>query len=77
MVVCGARHWDSVMTKVVSELPDGLGPWGAPDDQGFIDQWGQWISREEGLDLVRVSGQPFDDERNGGSKTELFSEGVW
>ena len=32
---------------------------------------------EEGITLVKKSGQPFDIDRNGGSMKTLYSEGLY
>lgn len=46
-------------------------------EQGFIDQWGRFYTREEAMGCVKASGQPFNLERNGGQDAELFSEGLY
>lgn len=73
-IVLGARHWDEIMRSQLDE--DELRTsfdW----DQGFIDQWGRFYTREEALVCVKDSGQPFNNERNGGHETQLFSEGLY
>lgn len=51
-IICGARHWDSIMR---GQLIDGQkgGSW----DQGFIDQWGQFLTREEAWKVAVAKGQ--------------------
>lgn len=40
-IICGARHWDAIMRSQVK--PDeGFTGW----DQGFIDQFGDWLDRK-------------------------------
>ncbi len=78
-IVTGPRHWDVFMRKAVvpymsrSRSPDETHDW----DQGFIDQWGRFYQRDEAMEAVRASGQPFNIERNGGSDDELYSEGLY
>ena len=73
-LVLGARHWDDNMrmTALRCGFPNLL-DW----DQGFIDQWGRFYSREEAMAAVKASGQPFDIERNGGKDEKLYSEGLY
>lgn len=47
------------------------------EEQGFIDQYRQFYTREQAMELVKSNGQPFDFNRNGHQDEELFSEGVW
>lgn len=49
---------------------------GGKEEQGFIDQFGDFYNREEAMDIIKLSGQWFDAARNGGN-TELFSEGLY
>ena len=44
--------------------------------QGFVDQWGNWLSRDEAFNLVKATGQQINWERNGCNKT-LYSEGLY
>ena len=73
-MLLGPRHWDKAMhnqadqADIVNRLE-----W----EQGFIDQWGRFYTREEAMKCVKASGQPFNNERNGGHETELFSEGLY
>ena len=76
VTLCGARHWDEVMrlqAKVMSLVKKDL----VGAEQGFIDQFGTFLTREEAMILVKKSGQPFDIDRNGGSMKTLYSEGLY
>lgn len=44
--------------------------------QGFINQFCQYRTRKEALEIVKANGQRFDPKRNG-AKDELYSEVVW
>lgn len=73
-MILSARHWDEQMRF----MADSIGitnhiAW----EQGFVDQFNRFYSREEAMQLVKSNGQPFNNERNGGSETELFSEGLY
>lgn len=73
-LILGARHWDALMR----ETADRLGYKGGDEIQGFINQFGEFLTREEALSAVLASGQRFDKERNGSaSGKELFSEGLY
>lgn len=73
VILCGARHWDKVMRKQA----DLIGIKGGTEEQGFIDQFGDFHGRVESMRIVKASGQPFDIKRNGGSDEELYSEGMY
>jgi hypothetical protein len=85
LIVPGPRHFDDTMyrlierlvnieeTKGVAVLSASLGDW----EQGFIDQFGRFWSREQAMQIVKDNKQPFDIERNGGSDSLLFSEGLY
>jgi len=46
-IICGARHWDKVMRA--QKLPDET--WSGWD-QGFIDQFGDFMTREEAYEVA-------------------------
>lgn len=68
----GARHFSPAMHSQLEQMNMGVA-----HEQGFIDQFDEYWSREDAMALVKYNGQPFDIERNGGSDKLLFSEGVW
>lgn len=68
VIVIGPRHYDNVMRTRVRERTD-LNPLNMYWDQGFIDQFGNFFSREaalQNLTIIRTLG-------NEGSR-KLFSE---
>lgn len=78
VVFAGARHWDSVMASQLRALKDS--GWDGNHhaaEQGFINQFGEFLTRAEACEIVRSNGQPFDLERNGGRDDILFSEGLY
>ena len=71
-IICGARHWGRSMRQQAKLV--GKRVW----EQGFIDQYERFYTREEAWLLVQSNGQPFDSARNGDSEsTILFSEGLY
>lgn len=74
LVVCGPRHFDATMRRLVNAmgLREATG-W----EQGFVDQSGRFLTREEAMVVVRASGQAFDPARNGGDGSALYSEGLY
>lgn len=72
VILCGARHWDNIMR----DLADAMNIKGAKAEQGFIDQWGAFLTREEAMSIVKANNQKIDYGRNG-SNDVLFSEGLY
>lgn len=76
VLIAGPRHFDSVMRSQIKAIAtDNIGEF-AGAEQGFLDQYGTFWNRTDAMILARASGQPLDFTRNG-SKTELFSEGLY
>lgn len=69
-IVCGARHWDMVMH---GQIDDYTG-W-RDGEQGFIDQWGTFMDREDAWAIAERNGQIV--RRVGGDGDELFSENLY
>ena len=72
LIVAGARHHDRVMNGVLRKI-EGIPRKG---DQGFINQFGEFRTREEAYKIVQENGQPFNQERNG-TGDKLYSEGLY
>lgn len=72
VILCGARHWDTIMCAQA----DAMGVRGGDEEQGFINQFGEFRTREEAMQIVLKNGQRFDIDMNGGDKY-LFSEGLY
>lgn len=76
IIIAGPRHFDSVMLSQIRAIAgEDIGMF-ADAEQGFVDQYGQFWSRIDAMMLARTSGQPLDMSRNG-SKTSLYSEGLY
>lgn len=73
IIITGARHWDKIMRNIVDNMSDVKI---VHEKQGFINQFGQYRTREESYKIVQENGQKFSQERNRSHK-ELYSEGVW
>ncbi len=54
-IILGIRHWDGFMHNSADSL--GLRRIHNKCDQGFVDQWGNFMSRDEALQVVRANGQ--------------------
>jgi len=75
IMVCGARHWDRVMLNQ-AELIGGEGRWWTEEEQGFINQYGEFRTRKQAMEIIKETGQLFNIDRNGGD-CRLFSEGLY
>ncbi|GLP95303.1 hypothetical protein [Paraferrimonas sedimenticola] len=82
-VVLGPRHYSQPMHEQIKWIESHTRiPWkklrqSYGEEQGFIDQFGQFYDRKQAMELVKSNGQPFDLKRNGGSGDELYSEGLY
>ena len=65
-IICGARHWDKIMRGQVTEKD--VNNW----DQGFIDQFGDFLHREEAWIVAVDQNQII--KRVGGDEGYLYSE---
>lgn len=80
--ICGARHYSPAMhTQLDSFSHEKLNDYRIARaegrvEQGFVDQWDVFMSREEAMTVVKENGQRFNIERNGDQDIELYSEGI-
>jgi len=72
-IVCGARHYDPIM-RAQMMASEGFPHW-RNCDQGFIDQRGAFLTREEAHAIAALNGQI--RHRCGGDEGTLFSENLW
>jgi len=76
-IVTGARHWDNIMINTVRKIyGNSSKEVCSKSDQGFIDQYGRFYSRQEAYQIVQENGQPFNAARNT-IVGELYSEGLY
>jgi hypothetical protein len=70
-IVCGARHYDPIMrAQIGDKINDWLGC-----EQGFIDQRGNFLTREEAHVIAKANGQI--RRRCGGDTETLYSENLY
>ena len=73
-LIIGPRHFDSIMRSQLLREKDHL----KYKDQGFIDQWGIYMSRTEAWKVAEAAGQILyrcgGDEADGGT---LYSENLY
>lgn len=75
-IIVGARHFDSVMRTTMSIINPDISHWKKlGHEQGFIDKFGNFRSREEAKKIAEEAGQIV--RRCGGDETELFSENLY
>lgn len=69
-IVCGARHWDKVMRRQAVGMDYDFHGW----DQGFIDQFGDWMDRKTAWEVATDQGQI---RREVSSPGTLYSENLY
>jgi len=72
--VLGARHWDGLMRSRVIDLKTMYHDV-KELEQGFIDQFGKFLSRSEALEIAKKQNQIID--YSACTQTELFSEALY
>lgn len=73
IIVIGARHYDPLMRAHIAHL--GSETWSTAE-QGFIDQHGKYMSREEAFEVATAAGQIL--EKTGYvNKPVLYSEDLY
>lgn len=68
-IITGARHYDKVMREQM-EASEGL-VWWRTCEQGFINQFGEFLTREEAWEIANTNGQIIRESTIDGM---LFSE---
>lgn len=76
-IICSPRHFDNILRTVAAHYEETDGAtWSSRDKyQGFVDQWGIWMSREEAWVVAESQGQIRRPE--GGPKGRLYSEHLY
>lgn len=54
LIICGARHYDAIMVQQIKAFNNGFD---FEPEQGFIDQFGVFMSRQEALQVATDAGQ--------------------
>lgn len=73
-MVCSARHFDEVMNSEIARSLYLRGEW-VDADQGFIDQFGVFMTRQEAWTVANAAGQIV--RRVGGDDGCLYSENLY
>jgi hypothetical protein len=73
-IITGARHYDKIMREQIN-ASEGIKAWQGKCDQGFIDQFGDFLTRAEARVIAVERGQIF--RRCGGDEEELYSENLY
>lgn len=75
-VLLGIRHYSPDMHRQIRARPDGKKFYSAGNvQQGFVDQWGNFLTREEAWKVAEAQGQILD--RVGGDGGVLYSENLY
>ena len=69
-IICGARHWDNVMRSQKLES-ESFGDF----EQGFLNQFCEWLSREQAFEIAEKNGQIKNHEWD--NQKRLYSESLW
>lgn len=79
-LLLGIRHYSPDMRRQIEQRMDGHKFKHRHDeDQGFVDQWGQWMSRIEAFEVAKANGQLYDPGACGVGLDgpRLYSEGLY
>lgn len=79
-LLVGIRHYSPDMRKQIEKRQGGEKFCHRHDeDQGFVDQWGGWISREDAYQLAAANGQLLYPAAcgHGLHGPKLYSEGLY
>jgi hypothetical protein len=71
LIVTGARHHDKIMNAQIA----ASGQSHVGETQGFINQFGNFMTRSEALEVALKTGQR--KHRCGGDSKQLFSENLY
>lgn len=74
--ICGPRHCDMTMHYIISSMESDIRDQLRRGEQGFVDQWGKFMTREEAFEVATEAGQIIKKTGNPDSK-ELFSEDIY
>ena len=83
IIICGARHFDMVMHSQIDALAEDKKPkYPSEWEQGFINTWGEFITRKEAWTVAcfnrqikRIVGSQYIRDPYCGA--ELFSENLY
>lgn len=73
-ITLGARHFDNLVHAQNKARAEGQLEW-INSEQGFIDQFGKFLTREEAYTIAKANGQII--RRCGGDTHKLFSKNLY
>jgi hypothetical protein len=73
-IICGARHYDDIMR---SQITNSIEWKKLGTVQGFIDQWDNFLTREDALIVALAAGQVIKVGGGFDGTNELFSENLY
>ena len=76
-LVCGPRHFDQTMHRTLERFPPETLAAAENAVQGFVDQFGTFMTREEALEVARAAGQLNTRRPKSHPLTKLFSEDLY
>lgn len=74
-VICSPRHCDATFRAIVDLLPPSEQDEWYHGEQGFVDQFGKFLSRQEAWIVAENAGQIL--RRCGGDGIKLYSENLY
>lgn len=77
VIIAGARHYDKVMRSQILAIDVKTHFYGEEWKEGFIDQFGDFLTRKEAMQIAIKAGQKVDIKRGCGNTEFLFSEGLY
>jgi hypothetical protein len=75
VIFCGPRHFDETIRKQIDAAR--MMHLARDMEQGFIDQYGNFLTREEAMQITKRTGQIVHLSRQAGITDELYSEGLY
>ena len=80
-LLLGIRHYSKDMHRQIEQRMDGTKfKHRLDEDQGFVDQYGEWVSRSEAHEIARANGQIFRPDGVGrelDGTYKLYSEALY
>jgi len=78
IVILGVRHHDKFINEQIGEMIDNGYHWEkSNEEQGFVDQWGNFLNRKDALIVAKSSGQILKWCPGADGSKELFSENLY
>ena len=74
-IVCGPRHFDQTMHRIIKRALLDIHTQHGACEQGFVDQFGEYMSRQVAWQVAEEAGQII--RRVGGDGHALYSENLY